>query len=215
MRDVHYDFFARDPVTHDVKSAGFRNFAPALTGENHMRTMLAAGLSCLTIAYAVATVPTATAATQVGSHFVPGSDCQLSIPTTNTQFRPKATGGRNESATVSNFVICPISSPLTYSNNNDFLGVIRVYSLDGATHSVSCTAVSGYDQAALLYSTKTFDVGSADPSIGHATVWSAADFGGTAGDPIPGSAGFTMTCLLPPQTAIAHAIGAFVYNIGS
>src|SRR5690242_8566521 len=35
----------------------------------------------------------------------PGGACQLSIPTTNTGVRPKATGFRNE-GTVNNFVIC-------------------------------------------------------------------------------------------------------------
>ena len=36
-----------------------------------------------------------------------GADCQLSIPTLDTKFRPKASGARNESTTASYFVICP------------------------------------------------------------------------------------------------------------
>ena len=94
-------------------------------------------------------------------------------------------------------------------------GVLRVYSLDGAPHNVSCIAVSGWDHADLHYSTKTFAVSSADPSYGHTVQWTAVDFGGTDGDPIPGSIGSSVTCNLPSHTAIAHAAGVFAYEIGS
>ena len=134
---------------------------------------------------------------------------------TTTGVRPKATGFRNESATGSNFVICPVSNAVAYSNDNDTAAVLRVYSIDGATHSVSCTAVSGWDQADLHSSTKTFNVSSTDPSYGYTAQWTAADFGGTNGDPIPGSVGFSVTCNLPPKTAIAHASAIFDYQIGT
>ena len=159
--------------------------------------------------------PAATAATTQAISMWPGSVCQLSIPTTNTGVRPKATGFRNESATTSNFVICPIPNAVGLSNDNDTAGILRLYSMDGGTHSVSCTAVSGWDQADLHYSTKAFDVSSADPSYGYTAQWTAEDFGGTAGSPIPGSIGLSVTCNLPPQVAIAHAAGIFAYEIGN
>lgn len=179
-----------------------------------MRIPLYACLSSIAIASGLA-APAATASTTSGISMWPGSVCQLSIPTTNTGVRPKATGFRNESTTTSNFVICPIPNAVASSNDNDTGAVLRLYSMDGATHSISCTAVSGWDQADLRYSTKTFDVSSADPSYGYTVQWTAADFGGTNGEPIHGSVGFSVTCNLPPKTAIAHTAGIFAYEIGT
>jgi hypothetical protein len=183
-------------------------------GENTMRIPLYTSVASIAIASGLV-ASAATATTIQGVSMWPGSICQLSIPTTNTGVRPKATGFRNESTTTSNFVICPISNAVGVSNDNDIAGVLRLYSMDGATHNVSCTAVSGWDKTDLHYSTKTFSVSSADPSYGYTAQWTATDFGGTDGDPIPGSIGFSVTCNLPPQVAIAHAAGVFNYEIGS
>lgn len=188
--------------------------ADALDLEGFMRIPLTACLSGIAIASGLV-APAATASTTQGISMWPGSVCQLSIPTTNTGVRPKATGFRNESTTTSNFVICPIPNAVGISNDNSTAGVLRLYSMDGASHSVSCTAVSGWDQADMHYSTKTFAVSSADPSYGYTAQWTAADFGGTNGDPIPGSIGFSVTCNLSPQVAIAHAAGIFAYEIGT
>lgn len=179
-----------------------------------MRVPLCTGIATIAIASGLV-ASAATASTIQGISMWPGSVCQLSIPTTNTGVRPKATGFRNESTTTSNFVICPIPNAVASSNDNDTGAALRLYSIDGATHSVSCTAVSGWDQADLHYSTKTFNVSSVDPSYGYTVQWTATDFGGTDGDPIPGSVGFSVTCNLPAKTAIAHAAGIFAYEIGT
>lgn len=45
--------------------------------------------------------------------------------------------------------------------------------------------------------------------------WHASDFGGALGEPIENSLGFSVTCNLPPQTAIDVAQGDFEIDIGS
>ena len=180
-----------------------------------MRIALTAGLACLTAISGLVAAPSTLAASATGVSLGEGAACQLSIPTTNTGVRPKATGFRNESTSVSNFVICPVSTQVAISNDQHSSVYIRVYSMDGATHSVSCTGVSGWDNNTVLYSTKTFDVSSSDPSYGYTVQWLAEDFGGTAGNPIPGSIGFSVTCNLPPQAAITQVIGVFSYEVGT
>jgi hypothetical protein len=174
-----------------------------------LRSALFAIVSALVVA-----VP-ARAATTAASSFATGSVCQLSIPTTDTRFRPKATGARNESTTTSSFVICPLRS-IPATNSDMFTSVsISIYSIDGASHSVSCTAVSGSNGRGVLYSTKNVDVSAEDGAIGATAAWTAADFDGTDGDPITGSIGFSVTCSLPAQTAINSLEGSFEYEIGS
>ncbi|QDQ73289.1 hypothetical protein FNZ56_05100 [Pseudoluteimonas lycopersici] len=129
---------------------------------------------------------------------VSGSNCQLSIPTTDTKFRPKATGARNESSTVSNFIICPTPMPDSgYGFQEvDFL----LYSIDGTSHDVSCTAVNGVytPSHAVTYSTKVVTVSGTDYSE---IFWNGADFGGTAGGYFDV---LSVTCLLAPQAAISY-----------
>jgi hypothetical protein len=139
---------------------------------------------------------------------IPGSACQLSIPTTDTKFRPKATGARNESTTTSNFVICPIASP---NAANPAIGQgfgainIQLVSIDDASRSFTCTAVAGGDGSSPMYSTK-----SAAMAAGASFYWDAGDFGGTSGDMfIPFGTFMTITCLLSPQTAVKFANGAY------
>jgi len=138
-----------------------------------------------------------------------GATCQLSIPTTDTRFRPKATGARNESTTTSNFVICPVQSPASGSEDA-FKGVYMfVYSLDAASHDVSCTGVTGYNGAySLKYVTKTASVSGANGPVGIHYIWTAPDFGGEEDSLIKGGATFSVTCLLPPQVAINFYYGA-------
>ena len=93
---------------------------------------------------------------------------------------------------------------------------IGLYSLDGASHNVSCTAVSGWRESGYVYSTKNWVV--TNTEVGHPDsymVWNAGDFGGTAGDQITSSLAFSITCLLPPQTAIDYIQGELKYEIGT
>lgn len=177
---------------------------------------LSATLAGFVAIYGLAMPPAAEAASTPGINFSTGSVCQLSIPTTDTKFRPKATGARNESTTTSNFVICPLQSSPQWTNDAFSYVYLGLYSLDGASHNVSCTAVSGWRESGYVYSTKNWvvtntEVGQPDSYI----QWSAKDFGGIADDQIASSLGFSITCNLPPQTAVDYIEGEFKYEIGS
>ena len=67
-----------------------------------------------------------------------GASCQLSIPTTDTGVRPKASGFRNESTTTSSFVICTFQRSTT-TGDYYYVGLVG-YSLDGVARDVTCTA---------------------------------------------------------------------------
>jgi hypothetical protein len=170
---------------------------------------LPTALAGLVAACGLANIPEASASTIFSLLHAPGSACQLSIPTTDTGVRPKATGFRNESATTSNFVICPLISPMGTSSDVFTSVNISLLSLDNQPHDVACTAVANAISAA--YSPKTIAVA---PTGGSYT-WSAADFGGTIGNPIVGSQEMSITCLLPPQTAIRFLGGYYNHEIGN
>ena len=137
---------------------------------------------------------------------VSGAVCKpAGQPATNpgTYFAAKAIGARNE-GTTNVFAICPFTQTPTPVEGGVITELnLSSYSIDGNTHSMQCTAVIGSLNRPLqpAYSTKTVTVTS-DPN-GVVTKWTAADFGGTAGDGIPGSAWASFTCLVPGQTGIA------------
>ena len=162
---------------------------------NHAQHASPHDLGLFVVACGLVTAPASKAS---NLDLVNGASCQLSIPTTATGVRPKASGFRNESTTTSSFVICTMSRSTTTGEYSQ-VGLIG-YSLDGAAHAVTCTAVAG-NTLAPKYSSKT-------ASIRDATelpfIWSAADFGGSGDDPINGSLYFSITCNLPPQTAISY-----------
>ena len=162
--------------------------------------------------------PAATAATTQAISMWPGSVCQLSIPTTNTGVRPKATGFRNESTTTSNFVICPVVSPTARGTSfNPFQGVqIILHTLDGHAHSVSCTGVVGNGTGVFphTYSVKSIPVPSDAGTFGTG-IWQSQDFGQSAGELIDASAWFTITCNLPPQVEIKYTESLYYLEIGS
>jgi len=139
-----------------------------------------------------------------------GSTCQLSIPTIDTKFRPKATGARNESTTVGSFVICPSPVPNKYVTGGFTHVYVALYSIDGASHTVSCTAVTGAYLTGSIptsdYSTKSTTV--SGPSYALLD-WTAADFGGAAGVPI---SLMSVTCLLSPQTAVSVIQTNYTYT---
>jgi len=130
----------------------------------------------------------------------PGTACTLSIPTTDTGVRPKASGFRNEGGSNS-FVICgfDINSDNTSYEQLD----LGFRSFDKQMHSFSCSAVdqiTGTDDPG-EYSTKNVVVG----ADGHLTALSylPSDF------PNEGLTGWnaSITCLLPPGVSI-NVVGA-------
>ena len=140
----------------------------------------------------------------------PADACQLSIPTTDTQVRPKASGYRNESTGKSAFVICGYSTPTYDSTSKQIL--IYFTSMDAVSRNISCTAVSGMAGAEpLTYSTKSISSTAAETYT--ALLRTPADFGGTTD--IPYGESPSVTCTLPPQTAITQVINAFDYEIGN
>ncbi|QDQ72675.1 hypothetical protein FNZ56_01680 [Pseudoluteimonas lycopersici] len=174
------------------------------------------GSVCLVTLLGLAIAPHARSATTEGWIIVPGGNCQLSIPTTNTAFRPKATGARNESASISNFVICPFVVAPSDDLASPITGIgMWMQSLDGTAHSVTCTAVVGaLGNAPMKYSSKTVDLPASTTAAGQLS-WFPADFGYAQGAPIPGSGYLTITCNLPPQTSINYLYASYYYEIGS
>ncbi len=177
----------------------------------------ATSIACLTAVIGFATAPSSRAATASGTSISTGAECQLSIPTTDTQLRPRAIGARNESTTTSSFVICPMQVSPTFTEDAMNSVAMALYSLDGQARDVSCTGVTGWKGSSKLkYSTKTISVDStATVDYGDLIFWYSEDFGGTPGTPIVGSLVFSVTCTLPPQTAISFIQNVYSYNVGA
>lgn len=139
-----------------------------------------------------------------------GVVCQLSIPTLDTTVRAKATGFRNEGNTNS-FAICGMES----SNSRDGYGTIMgismaLYSLNGASSNVSCTAVNGFASSAPKYSTKVVATNAnGTPAM---LTFDATDFGGVSGDPLPDSDFWSITCNLPGMSSIGYLSTQFTVN---
>jgi hypothetical protein len=174
-----------------------------------MMKHLSVVLAATTLAAGLVMSPASQAVTQSRIVRVQGGPaCQLSVPTTATTVRPRATGIRNE-GTTSAFVICQFDS-----STGDLTGAqMYLSSLDGVSHNIPCTGVNGFNISPSLmnigYSSKTVTT---DAVAGYGIVaWDATDFGaGVAGDDLPHSGFFSVTCLLPPQTAIN--LFGFFYN---
>jgi hypothetical protein len=135
-----------------------------------------------------------------------GAACQLSLPTISSKVRPRASGMRNEGASTE-FVICQ------YPGVADFSAVDMSFeSIDGAVHDIQCTAVDGDAQVGLVYAPKTV---STDEEGGRALLaWLPADFG-WGNSPMLYFQDFSVTCSLPPGTAITHLSAAYTEDVGA
>jgi len=184
-----------------------------------MRTMFSALASALLLAVGLAAPGSAQAILKdVWFMNSPGDSCQLSIPTTDTKVRPKATGYRNE-GTTNQFVICGFGSVAFYADNKGIrYAQLFATSIDGQPHSITCTFVAVKSSWAipvpenLAYFTKTYDnVGTS----GFDTLGiSAVDFGGAYGDPFY-NGGLSVTCILPPQVAIIALNSTQLIDVGN
>jgi len=125
------------------------------------------------------------------------SACALSIPTTDTKVRPKATGFRNE-GTTNQFVICGFDIDSTDPGFHSIQ--LSFASIDGAAHNVSCTAAARFNSStSAQYLTKnvavpagdtaTFQISDQDPDYDEA-VYNLYPWGQS------------VTCTLTPGTAI-------------
>jgi hypothetical protein len=141
----------------------------------------------------------------------PAQACQLSLPTTDTKVRPRATGYLNE-GTQNNYVICAFSNPS--SADGGLTGIaIGFRSMDGLNHSITCTFVNGLAtySGPQVYVTRTMLV-TASPAPLPLEI-APADFGGTT--TIPGSAAMSVTCNLPPNIGIVYLQSLYQLDIGS
>lgn len=141
-----------------------------------------------------------------------GIVCHLSSPGTNPYVVPRGSGFRNE-GTTSAFVICGIPSANDNPAGGTVVGItISLQDLSGVLHSpISCTATNGSPQFDIAYATKQ---GYPDSS-GAQTYFNASDFGGTAGQSLPNSDFWSITCNLPSQTAILYLHAQYTVDIGN
>ena len=176
-------------------------------------------ISLLAGAMGLASGLPASAVTQTRNLVQTGENmCTLSIPTTDTKVRPKASGYRNE-GTTNQFVICGFGSVAFYADNKGIrYAQLFATSIDGQPHSITCTFVAVKSSWAipvpenLAYFTKTYDnVGTS----GFDTLGiSAVDFGGAYGDPFY-NGGLSVTCILPPQVAIIAMNSTQLIDVGN
>ena len=149
--------------------------------------------------------------------------CTLSVPTTDTKIRPRATGFRNE-GTTNAFVICTFNPPggaTSLDTNLSYVNFI-LKSMDGADHEVTCTGVNSIANLVDLGGTpqqfisKTVTVNDTGPygTLGTNILWEPADFG--AVDSIPSSGGaFSVTCILPPQVSVSFMSAPSEEDVGN
>jgi hypothetical protein len=162
-------------------------------------------------AIGMAAVPAATAATQDKIYEFPAADaCQLSIPTTDTKVRPKASGYRNE-GTSNQFVICGMGG---YEKGTVLYMVLLYSSMDGAQHEMSCTGVTGLpgSDSDPLYATKTVTVAASGYSF---ALWGAEDFGGVEDELIAPGMNLSVTCTLPPNVALQGFESEQLVDVGN
>ena len=150
--------------------------------------------------------------------------CTLSVPTTDTKVRPRANGFRNE-GTTNAFTICAFDATSGGGISTNFTSAsVILKSLDGADHSVTCTAVNslpnsdapGVGGAPQQFVSKTLTVNDTGPLtvFGTQFSWTPADFGGTTDLPFTGGA-FSVTCNLPPQVAVITGIASSNEDVGN
>lgn len=182
--------------------------------------------AAVTVGIGLAFSQPAAAVTQTRNQIQTGANmCTLSIPTTDTKVRPKASGFRNE-GTTNAFVICAFDTPPGgVAPSTDLSSITLILkSLDGASHETTCTGVNSVADGSLVgaidqqYVSKTVNVNDAGPlgAYGMQIVWGPEDFGAASGTVIPWSGGvFTVTCLLPGQVSIKVGGGQSVEDVGN
>ncbi len=140
--------------------------------------------------------PTTTAAATLILDQNPAIACTLSIPSTDTKVRPRATGYRNE-GTVNQFVICVFDTAerLDYGNPLSLHLLFRAY--DGSSNNFDCTAVarSAYDHAGEYATLTVHNSGAGD--VAHLDVTDVNAPGYNFAAELQ-----SITCLLPPGMAI-------------
>jgi hypothetical protein len=173
-----------------------------------MRTLLGVTIAAMAMAAAIQPVQAATETRYQTAQG--GVVCKATDMLSNSSLKAKATGLRNE-GTSNYFTICGFES----SNTQDGHGTIQaitlgLFSLNGVSSTVSCTAVNGFADGSPIYATKSVALN----ANGTATNlnFDASDFGGVAGDYLPASDYWSVTCTLPGKTSIGFMRTTFTVN---
>jgi hypothetical protein len=154
-----------------------------------LATVIACGLVLPTSARAASVVE--------WNYLNPAASCQPSNAEDRPDLRPRATGLRNEGRTNGAFVICGYSEPGADGPSTAF--EIWFAPMDGVSREIRCTAVTGLaGTSGPVYSSKS--VSSTSKGTFAFLRWVGSDFYDTRG--IMDSFSASVTCLLPPQTAI-------------
>jgi hypothetical protein len=186
------------------------NYDDNLLGESMKITSIL--ISSAILAAGITATPVAQAVTKSRSSLAAGGPaCQLSLPTTDTTVRARASGFRNE-GTTSAVVICEFLAP-----DGDMTGAIMyVTPIDGVGRSVTCSGVNGYNlgpgYSTIQYSTKSM-LSNAVSGVAGVFQWTGADFGGVDGDELTGI--FSVTCTLPAKTQINMIATSYSEDVGS
>ena len=174
-----------------------------------MRTLLCTSITALALATAV---NPAHAATETRYQTAQGGVvCKPSTSSGSSSIVAKATGLRNE-GTATTAVICGFES----SNSRAGFGTIQainmgLFAINGVVKNVSCTAVNGFSSGAPIYATKSVATDASGAAV--LLTYDASDFGGTAGDPLPASDFWSITCNLPGSTSIGYMTTQFQVNV--
>lgn len=125
-----------------------------------------------------------------------GNACTLSVPTTDTGVRPKATGFRNEGSKNA-FIICSVDVDSS-GGDTQYIG-LNLASFDGASHSVNCTGVARYSNtlANIQYLTIPTLITAADGSTTSISTLGAPPSVYDHQRPV-----LSVTCTLPPGVSI-------------
>lgn len=142
----------------------------------------------------------------------PATACQA-VLTGDAEIRVKATGVRNESTTKNAYVICGYAKPSIDGGIANIRKLdIGFASLDSKDHYFDCTAVTGIGSKDAIYATRHVAAFAAGDY--SSWVWTPGDWG-SADDYIPYGFQPSITCLLPPQTAIVYTLDWYDLDIGN
>lgn len=157
------------------------------------RLLLPAAIAC---GFGVS-VPARAALVVEWNYLTPAASCRPSNADARSSLRPRATGLRNESTTEAAYVICGFGEPGAEGSSSAL--EIWFAPIDGASREVRCTAVTGLAGTfGPTYSSKS--VSSTSGGTFSFLRWLGSDFYDTP--EIMDSFSASITCLLPPQTAI-------------
>ncbi len=142
----------------------------------------------------------------------PAGICQGALPAFEAAIRKRPLAVQNE-GTQTAFVTCAFTSQGDFSASaeNPVAVVMWFNTTSGAATSISCTGVSGYQQGPNQFVVKTATA----PATGAQApiLWEASDFA-DAPDIFP-SGLFSVSCALPPGTAINDSYVFFQEEIGT